>query len=145
MSKGYKGETCTQAIKAVIEPGDLLTAAELFNRVRSLGTWTEDTIWQHLIAHVVNHPAARHHYAGFEPFLYLHTDPVERALSDKDERGHAEQGSGEDEKLEREPGQKRDAGPGQEKGPSVLGRFEDTVSDDKEGDQRGRDLGVDQM
>jgi hypothetical protein len=74
MGKGYKGETCTEAIKAVIGPGEALTAAELFNRIRAQGAWTEDTIWQHLIAHVVNHPAARHHYAGFEPFLYLHED-----------------------------------------------------------------------
>ena len=74
MTKGYKGETCTEAIRASIKTAEILTAYDLFNRIRESGTWTDDTIWQHLIAHVVNHPAARHHYAGFEPFLYLHED-----------------------------------------------------------------------
>ena len=73
-AKGHKGESCTEAIRSSIRPGEIMTALELFNRIRELGKWSADTIWQHLIAHVVNLLPARHHYTGFEPFLFLHED-----------------------------------------------------------------------
>jgi hypothetical protein len=74
MAKGYNGETCSNAVRSAIKPGEIVSSSELFDRVHKLGAWSDDTIWQHLIAHVVNLPPARHHYAGFEPFLFLHID-----------------------------------------------------------------------
>jgi hypothetical protein len=73
-AKGYKGESCSEAIRSSIKPGEILTAKVLFKRAKELGKWSEDTIWQHLIAHLVNLLPARHHYSGFEPFLFLHED-----------------------------------------------------------------------
>ena len=73
-AKGNKGESCSEAIRSSVKPGEILTAKVLFERVKELGKWSEDTIWQHLIAHIVNLPAARYHYSGFEPFLFLHED-----------------------------------------------------------------------
>ena len=73
-AKGHKGESCIEAIRSSIGPGEIMTARALFGRVRELGKWSADTIWQHLIAHIVNLPPARHHYQGFEPFLFLHED-----------------------------------------------------------------------
>ena len=73
-AKGHKGESCTEAIRSSIKPGEILTAHELFARIKDLGKWSADTIWQHLIAHLVNLTPAHHHYSGFEPFLFLHED-----------------------------------------------------------------------
>ncbi len=74
MAKGYKGESCSSALRSVIKPDEIVSSSELFKRVHKLGAWSDDTIWQHLIAHVVNLPPARYHYTGFEPFLFLHID-----------------------------------------------------------------------
>ena len=73
-AKGHKGESCTEAIRLSIKEGEILYPQEIFVRVRVLGKWSPDTIWQHLIAHIVNLVPARHHYFGFEHFLFLHED-----------------------------------------------------------------------
>jgi hypothetical protein len=73
-AKGNKGESCTEAIRSSIKPGEILTATVLFDRIKELGKWSADTIWQHLIAHLANLAPARHHYSGFQPFLFLHED-----------------------------------------------------------------------
>lgn len=73
-AKGHKGESCTEAIRESIKKGEILSPQELFEKVKALGKWSEDTIWQHLIAHIVNLAPARYHYYGFEPFLFLHED-----------------------------------------------------------------------
>ena len=74
MAKGYRGESCSNVVRSVMKPGEILSSTDLFRRVHELGAWSDDTIWQHLIAHIVNLPAARHHYADFDPFLFLHED-----------------------------------------------------------------------
>jgi hypothetical protein len=74
IGKGHKGESCIEAIRSSIKSGEIITAYTLFDRIRQLGSWSADTIWQHLIAHLVNLTPARHHYRSFEPFLFLHED-----------------------------------------------------------------------
>lgn len=72
--KGTYGETCAEAIRAVIAPGEVLTFSELFRRVKGRGSWTNETIWQHLMACVVNLVPARYHWPGREPFFLLRED-----------------------------------------------------------------------
>jgi len=74
MAKGYKGETCAEAIQAVMREGELLRFSELFKRVRQMGEWKDETIWQHLMQCVVNLPPARLHWRSARPFLLLHED-----------------------------------------------------------------------
>ncbi len=74
MSKGAKGETCAQAIRAEIEPGETVTFPKLFGRIKRRGKWKNSTIWQHLMFLVVNLPPARHHWPNSKPFLFLHAD-----------------------------------------------------------------------
>ncbi len=74
MLKGYHGESCAEAIRASLEPGEVVTFTTLFGRVRERGAWNEDTICQHLMACVVNLPPARHHWKSTVPFLLLHED-----------------------------------------------------------------------
>ena len=74
MPKGDKGETCAEAIRAVIEPGEVVAFPELFGRIKNRGEWKNSTIWQHLMSLVVNLPPARHHWPNSKPFLFLHAD-----------------------------------------------------------------------
>lgn len=74
MPKGYQRQTCAEAVKASLELGEIVTANDLFRRVRSKGSWTDSTIWQHLIQLVVNLLPARHHWPSAKPFLLLHED-----------------------------------------------------------------------
>jgi len=69
--------TCREAIKqAILElGGGPVTAEELFNRVRSMGDWSDDTIWQHLMWLTVNLPPAYRHWPNApERFLFLRED-----------------------------------------------------------------------
>jgi len=69
--------TCREAVKkAMLElGGGPVTAEELFNRVRSMGDWSDDTIWQHLMALVINLPPAYRHWPNIpERFLLLRED-----------------------------------------------------------------------
>ncbi len=74
MPKGNQGGTCAEAIRAVMNHGEIVTFSELFKRVRGRGSWKKETIWQHLMSCVVNLPPARHHWPSAEPFLFLHGD-----------------------------------------------------------------------
>ena len=74
MAKGYYGESCAEAIRSSIKPGEILVFSELFGRVKERGSWKEGTIWQHLMAVVVNLPPARYHWKSVKPFLFLHGD-----------------------------------------------------------------------
>ena len=69
--------TCREAVKrAMLElGGGPVTAEELFSRVRSMGDWSDDTIWQHLMCLVVNLPPAYRHWPNApERFLFLGED-----------------------------------------------------------------------
>jgi len=74
MPKGTKGETCEAAIRAVIEPSETVTFTDLLTRVKRRGKWNNSTIWEHLMALVVNLPPARLHWPKLKPFLFLHAD-----------------------------------------------------------------------
>ena len=72
--KGYSGETCAEAVANSLKPGEIITFSELFGRVRRMGSWKDETIWQHLMQLVVNLPPARRHWKTAKPFLLLHED-----------------------------------------------------------------------
>ena len=74
MTKGYKGESCAEAVRTSINNPEILSFNEFFNRVRLLGNWSDETIWQHLMRLVVNLVPARYHWKGTEQFLFLHHD-----------------------------------------------------------------------
>jgi hypothetical protein len=74
MTKGHQGESCAEAIHAVLKRGEIVTFSELVNRVMRRGSWKDETIWQHLMACVVNLPPARKHWKTANPFLFLHGD-----------------------------------------------------------------------
>ena len=72
--KGYHNETCAEAIRSVVRPGEVVRFSELFRRVRQRGTWKESTIWQHSMSLVVNLPPARFQWKSASPFLFLRPD-----------------------------------------------------------------------
>jgi hypothetical protein len=75
VTKGYRGQTCAEAIKNCFSNRDTLSASALFQMVRAQGDWTEETIWQHSMSFVVNLPPARHHWRQIRsPFLFLRPD-----------------------------------------------------------------------
>jgi hypothetical protein len=74
VSKGHQGESCSEAIRASLKPGEIVSFSELFKRVRRRGSWKDETIWQHLMLLVVNLPPARRHWKTSVPFLFLHSD-----------------------------------------------------------------------
>ncbi|OYT57490.1 MAG: hypothetical protein B6U76_00870 [Desulfurococcales archaeon ex4484_217_2] len=69
--------SCREAVKkAILEfGGGPVTAEELFYKVRKMGDWSDDTIWQHLMRLVVNLPPAYKHWPNTpERFLFLRED-----------------------------------------------------------------------
>lgn len=72
--KSRFGQTCAEAIRDSLRPGELTTFGQLVQRVKQRGRWKDDTIWQHLMACVVNLPPARMHWKSAEPFLAVHLD-----------------------------------------------------------------------
>ncbi len=74
MTKGNRGESCSEAIEASLSRGEVVTYSELFNRVRRKGSWKNETVSQHLMAVIVNLPPARYHWRSVKPFLFLHGD-----------------------------------------------------------------------
>lgn len=74
MTKGNQGESCAEAVRSSLKPGEVATFSELYKRVKQKGGWKDETIWQHLIGLIVNLPPARHHWKNVVPFLFLHGD-----------------------------------------------------------------------
>ena len=72
MSK--RKETCAEAVRKSFKKGEIVGFTELFRRIRRRGSWTDDTIWQHLMSLVINLPPARFHWEGVKPILFLHED-----------------------------------------------------------------------
>ncbi len=69
--------SCREAVKkAILKLGrGPVTAKELFNEVKMMGRWSEDTIWQHLMSLVINLPPAYKHWPNIpERFLFLRED-----------------------------------------------------------------------
>ena len=74
MTKGNRGESCSDAVRSSLKPGEIVTFSELYRRVIQKGSWKDETVWQHLIALIVDLPAARYHWKSVKPFLFLHGD-----------------------------------------------------------------------
>jgi hypothetical protein len=74
MSKGYQGESCPEAIRASLKQGEIISFTELHKRVKQKGSWKDESIWQDMMALVVNLPPARLHWKSATPFLFLHGD-----------------------------------------------------------------------
>lgn len=74
MTKGNQGESCSDAIRSSLKPGEVVTFSELCERVKQKGSWKDESLWQNMMAHVVNLPPARHHWQSSKPFLFLHGD-----------------------------------------------------------------------
>ena len=74
MSKGYKGETCSEAIREIVSPDEIYSFTELYHQVKERGNWKDETIWQHLMSVVVNLVPARFRWINIKPFLFLRGD-----------------------------------------------------------------------
>jgi len=74
MAKGNLGESCADAIRSCLRQGELVTFSDLFRRVKQKGSWKDESIWQDMMALVVNLPPARLHWKSSLPFLFLHGD-----------------------------------------------------------------------
>ncbi|MDH5695557.1 MAG: hypothetical protein OEZ00_02970 [Dehalococcoidia bacterium] len=78
IGKGYRGETCAEAIRTAIGLlGNHASAQDIFDEVRKMGMWTQDNIWQGLMEFVVNLPPSYRHWEGTRPeerFLFLRED-----------------------------------------------------------------------
>ncbi len=61
--KGYKGESCYEAIRESIAADEVVSCSALYQRVKSRGEWSDDTIWLHFIASTVNCVPARHRWS----------------------------------------------------------------------------------
>jgi hypothetical protein len=72
--KGLDGASCSEAIKGCFRANDVFSATELFKRVKAVGDWKDETVWQHLMSTVVNLIPARHHWKATRPFLFLRPD-----------------------------------------------------------------------
>jgi hypothetical protein len=69
--------TCKEALRRVMMEleGGPADAEDIFRRTRQLGPWTDDTIWQHLMALTVNLPPAYRHWPHVkERILFLRED-----------------------------------------------------------------------
>ncbi len=62
-----------QAVRDSFEAGEVLTYAEVFERVKAKGDWTDDNIDQNLMAPLVNLAPAARHWGG-DRFLFVHPD-----------------------------------------------------------------------
>lgn len=74
MTSGLNGESCAEAIRASIHPGEKISFGELFRRTKRRGTWTDRTVQLHLMQLVVNLPPARLEWPRANPFLLLNPD-----------------------------------------------------------------------
>ncbi len=51
-----------------------LRASDIFARVKDLGLWKDETIWQYMMALTADLSPARHHWQNARPFLFLCPD-----------------------------------------------------------------------
>lgn len=72
--KGYRGETCAEAIRDSISPGEVVPYSVFYKRVQEKGAWKDGAINQHLMSCVVNLPPARRQWKWRKPFLFIRPD-----------------------------------------------------------------------
>jgi hypothetical protein len=71
MSKGYKGQSCSEAIQDfLIHTSHPVTYSEILAGVRSDGDWKEITIWRIIMSNIVNLVPARHECRILIPFYF---------------------------------------------------------------------------
>ena len=93
MPKGYRGQTCADAIYEVVVSHQPARFEEVFDKVRLLGAWTPDTIHQHMMQLVVNLPPAYRRWRSVpERFLFLRPDGLYE-LHDESKHGVFEEGT----------------------------------------------------
>lgn len=75
MTKGFRGESCSYAIKQCFANGNQpLSYSQIIPLVKRQGDWKDITIWRYLMATVVNLIPARLEYPHTEKFLFLRPD-----------------------------------------------------------------------
>jgi hypothetical protein len=74
MPKGYNGESCAEGIRACSTDRNPRRASEIFRHTKERGSWSDETVWQHLMSLLVNLPSARHRWPSRKPFLFLCPD-----------------------------------------------------------------------
>jgi hypothetical protein len=74
MPKGHNGESCAEGVRACFTDQNARRASEIFRQTKERGSWSDETIWQHLMFLVVNLPPARHRWPSGKPFLFLRAD-----------------------------------------------------------------------
>ena len=70
MGKGRtcEPETCAWAVhNALVRFEGRATADDLLNRVKRLGHWTDHTIWQEMLSHMVNSPPSYRYFSTVSP------------------------------------------------------------------------------
>jgi hypothetical protein len=74
VAKGYRGQTCAEAIKSCFTGRAVLAASVIFKEVQAQGDWAAGHIWLSLVSLVENLPPARHRWPAADPFLFLRPD-----------------------------------------------------------------------
>ena len=63
MVKGYKGQSCAEAIRECFQEHDQpLSYSKIVSQIRQKGSWKEITLWRHLMSTVVNLIPARYEW-----------------------------------------------------------------------------------
>jgi hypothetical protein len=74
MTKGFRGQSCSEAIKSCFsETEGLLSFSQIMASVKEQGSWKDTTIWRHLMSTVVNLIPARYEWTN-DKFLFLRPD-----------------------------------------------------------------------
>lgn len=75
MSKGYQGQSCSDAIREFVMNSDHpVTYSEIHAGIRAKGDWKDITIWRILMSNIVNLVPARYEWPNSHPFLLLRPD-----------------------------------------------------------------------
>lgn len=72
--KGYKGESCDEVIWQIVSAEEVISCSKLFERVKSRGAWSDDTIWLHFIARTANCVPSRYRWPTRKQILFLRPD-----------------------------------------------------------------------
>jgi hypothetical protein len=75
MTKGYDGQSCSEAIELFVKQSDHpLTYSEIHHGISSKGDWKENTIQRIMMSIIVNLVPARYEWPSSHPFLLLRPD-----------------------------------------------------------------------
>ncbi|MBC8429597.1 MAG: hypothetical protein H8D89_01350 [Dehalococcoidia bacterium] len=65
MGKGKSGKTCAEAIReTIVLLGNRAYADVMFTQIKGMGNWNDQTIYQQLMACVINLPASYGRWPG---------------------------------------------------------------------------------